>query len=232
LTAAPVTPGLAGWIHLVVFGLLIPIGAWLTRRRLLHDELPPKKAFYAGVIVQQVLLLALSLVVARALGLDLFPAPGLEVREIAVGLGILAATVPGAAVGWRRQVRRGDRFALLVAPRDGVDHGLWAVISVLAGVGEEVAYRGVLFLVLTGLTGSPVAAALVASAAFGAAHLAQGVSGAALVALAAAGFHLLTWWSGALYLAIAVHVAWDLIAGIGHWAAARSVTGSPARTPS
>ncbi|MBK8314487.1 MAG: CPBP family intramembrane metalloprotease [Acidobacteria bacterium] len=47
---------------------------------------------------------------------------------------------------------------------------LWLVISTLAGIGEEITYRGVMWILLSRLTGSYWGAALIASAVFALSH--------------------------------------------------------------
>jgi membrane protease YdiL (CAAX protease family) len=145
---------------------------------------------------------------------------------------------------WRRQVARRDRRVQLIAPRDGTERALWTAISIAAGVGEEITYRGVLYFVVTALIGSPAVSVVVCSALFGISHLVHGGRGAAIALAFAVGFHLLVIGTGSLYPAMAVHALYDLIAGLSYGRLAAeagyplegepsvSLTDSSARIPS
>jgi membrane protease YdiL (CAAX protease family) len=98
-------------------------------------------------------------------------------------------------------------------PRTGEEKRVFALLSVAAGFGEEIAYRGYAIPVLAPLVGVGGAAAL-SSVVFGALHGYQGWLGTARTA-AMGGF--LAWGflaSGSLWPAIAAHTAIDLVAGI------------------
>ena len=64
--------GVFGFWHLVIFGALIPWGAWKNRNRLATAELPRKKRYFAAVILQQLVLTTISVAVAWQLGIPLF----------------------------------------------------------------------------------------------------------------------------------------------------------------
>lgn len=92
------------------------------------------------------------------------------------GLGIFALShIIGHRGGWTGESDLLDRLR----PRTAIEQ-VWIVLvlSPTAGLCEEFLYRGVLLTRLEGLLGSTLAAGLVSSAAFGAAHLYQGRSGA------------------------------------------------------
>jgi membrane protease YdiL (CAAX protease family) len=99
-------------------------------------------------------------------------------------------------------------------PRNREERGAFALLSLAAGFGEEIAYRGFLIPVLAVLVGSGWMAALLSSVAFGALHAYQGWLGiirtACLGLLLAAGFIV----SGTLWPAILAHAILDLLAGL------------------
>lgn len=175
--------------------------------------------YFLSVVIQQAVFAAIALGVANALGIDLLPPYRPRWEHLLMGAGLLAVAVAALAPRWREQVRRRDRFVHLVAPRTLGERVLWAGVSVAAGVAEELAYRGVLFAILAPFVGVPGAVFLTALA-FAAGHLAQGWQAAPVVLVFAVGFHLLVLVSGTLVIAMAVHTAYDLIAGlaIGHLA--------------
>lgn len=99
-------------------------------------------------------------------------------------------------------------------PRTPREQGLFAVLSVAAGVGEELAYRGYAIPILAPLLGSSWGAAAVTSGVFGALHAYQGPLGVFRTTLLgfvlAAGFLL----SGSLWPGIVAHATIDLLGGL------------------
>jgi membrane protease YdiL (CAAX protease family) len=91
-------------------------------------------------------------------------------------------------------------------PRNRAEAFWTFLMSLNAGFSEELFFRLLLPLLLVQLTGSALAAFIIATLMFGAAHLYQGWKGIAMTAAlgaAMAAFYLLT---GSLWVAIAVHV--------------------------
>ena len=98
-------------------------------------------------------------------------------------------------------------------PRTREERGVFALLSVAAGLGEELAYRGYAIPVLGTLMGVPAAAALT-SLVFGILHGYQGLLGTVRTTLLGA---LLAWGflaSGSLLPAILAHALIDLVAGL------------------
>jgi uncharacterized protein len=98
-------------------------------------------------------------------------------------------------------------------PRTTEERGVFALLSVAAGVGEELAYRGYAIPVLASLMGLPGAAVLT-SVVFGILHGYQGVIGTVRTTLMGG---LLAWGllaSGSLLPAIVAHTLIDLVAGL------------------
>lgn len=228
--------GVAGLGHLFFFGALVPLAAWRNRHRLDAIEPPPKKRYFASVIAQQLVLTAISLAVARSLGMTLFGPYRPTLGAAFATAGLLAVAVIGLRPSWRRQAAAGDRRVQLIAPIDGPDHVLWTVISLLAGIGEEITYRGVMYWVVFQLTGSMAASAAIAAVVFGVSHVVQGWNAVAVVTVFALAFQGLVNATGSLYPAIVVHVLYDLTAGIsyGHyvraWARSNALMNSTSAT--
>jgi len=208
--------GAPGALHLITFGLLLPLLAWYSARRLDRVSLPPRKRYFASVLVQQGVFGAFSIWVATELGLGLFPLWRPSPFELLAGAAVLALMVALLYPSWVRAVEERSRRVYLASPRDGPERALWIGISVAAGTIEEISYRGVLFWIVTALTDSPVVAVVFCSLAFGLGHLMQGWAAAAVVTIFAAGFHWLVFATGSLYLAMAIHVCYDAIAGLSY----------------
>lgn len=104
------------------------------------------------------------------------------------------------------------RFLL---PVSGRERFWWVLISVSAGVCEEIIYRGFLLEFLRGrLEGGPqlglASALLLSSIAFGAAHLYQGFAGIVKSAIMGLLFGMLAILSGSLLVPIVLHALIDL----------------------
>ncbi len=99
-------------------------------------------------------------------------------------------------------------------PRSPSEKSAFAGLSLAAGLGEELAYRGYLLPVLAGLVESWLGGVVVSSLAFGLAHVYQGPLGAARATLLGALFAASFLLSGSLWPAVVAHAAVDLAAGL------------------
>lgn len=98
-------------------------------------------------------------------------------------------------------------------PRTRTERRVFALLSLVAGVGEELAYRGYVIPMLAPLVGTG-GAAVVSSAVFGVVHGYQGALGVVRTGLMGG---VLAWGflaSGSLWPAIAAHALIDLVAGL------------------
>ena len=94
----------------------------------------------------------------------------------------------------------------------GLSVALALMISVTAGVGEEVLYRGYAHMVLVKYTGSRLFTIIFLSAAFAVTHLYQGIPGVIVTALFAAAMHGLFYFRFTLIAAITAHILYDILA--------------------
>ncbi len=147
-----------------------------------------------------------------AIGVTLLP----PVPFIAWTLGLTAAGL-GIIVVFRQiaivlRLRESPLLRSLI-PRTADERGVFAILSVAAGAGEEIAYRGYAIPVLIPVVGSG-GALLLTSVVFGVLHVYQGTLGilrtAAMGAVLAGGFLL----SGSLLPAMIAHTTIDLMAGL------------------
>ena len=212
----PVEPGFAGWYHLAFFGLLIPWAAWRTRARFATQPLPPRRRHFVAVLIQLLFFLVISVSVAYAERIDLLALPRAGWLPLAAAAGLLAAGVVLMAPVWRRGVERRERKLHLFMPRTRQERGLWVAVAIAAGVSEEVTYRGVMFAVLAGITGSALAGAVVASLIFGISHIVQGWKSAAIITIIALLLHGLVALSGTILLAVVIHAVYDIVAGLAY----------------
>jgi membrane protease YdiL (CAAX protease family) len=228
---AVISPGLASLLFLLVLCVLVPIGA-VRQHRLLAREMVSisRLRIYASGVATHALLLLLSWLVVLEQRIDLLPSYRPTVLHALLGLAALAIGVLPFLKS------RGDRLARertqLIAPRSAREFGAFYLLSTTAGIAEELAYRGVLFVLLSAVTGSWWVAALLASAFFGIAHLFQGTRSAGLAALMGLRDHILVGLTGTLWIAIVVHVAHDIIAGTVIGVQARLSDGATRAVPS
>jgi membrane protease YdiL (CAAX protease family) len=117
---------------------------------------------------------------------------------------------------WRRAYQAAIRreFARIpgLVPNDAAERAAWIVLSLTAGVCEEVLFRGFLIRFLHGgAIALPVAGALAVSClCFGLGHVYQGLKGAVNTTIAEFGFGLLFLLSGNLIPCILLHALMDL----------------------
>jgi membrane protease YdiL (CAAX protease family) len=115
-------------------------------------------------------------------------------------------------LGYRSGFRETPLLRALL-PGSARERAWFGLLSVSAGIGEELAYRGYVIGTLT-LVMSPVAAAAVSSVVFGVLHVYQGPLGMMRTASLGA---LLAWGllgSGSLWPAVAAHALLDVILGV------------------
>lgn len=208
--------GRAGWGYLVVVGVAVPYAAYRSAHAVARRAPPPRLPFLISLVLQQAALAWLALWVAGREYILL--SWRVERPLVAAGGGavLLAAMVIAARPLWREAVRRRERRAYLTMPRTPMERAVWVAVSIAAGVGEEVAYRAVLFALLLRILGGPLPAALAGAACFGLAHLVQGWKSVAIVAGAALVLQWFVWVTGGLAAAIAVHAVYDVIAGLAY----------------
>ena len=119
-------------------------------------------------------------------------------------------TVRAARAAWRPVTSR--------------ERWLFALTALLAGVAEEAAYRGTGWQLLGWVLGDrPVIAMGLLVTAFALAHAAQGWRAMVAVGVMAIVMHLLVWRTETLVVAMAVHVAYDLVSGL--WLGVPGVVG-------
>lgn len=138
---------------------------------------------------------------------------------LAIGAFFLIAIAQGlACVGnATRRKRIAPAFARLrfLLPASRLERRWWILLSVSAGIGEEVLYRGFLLHFMleestSGLQPGLLTAVVLSALAFGLAHLYQGWRG--MLASTAMGlvFAVLAIGTGSLFLPMALHVVIDL----------------------
>ena len=211
-------------------GVLIPAGVVRNYRRLIGQKLPlpNRMSHFRTTAIMLVLFTMLSVLVADAEWIELFT---FDVSRLPVGLGagglLYVATVAFMRPRWRRAVERRSRVVYLFMPDTRAERGWWIGVSVLAGIGEEITWRGVQTALLAYLTDSYVAGSILSALSFGLAHYIQGWRSAGLITVLALCTQAVVWLSGTLYIAMAVHVAYDITAGLTYGRLGRELGYTP-----
>ena len=99
-----------------------------------------------------------------------------------------------------------------IAPQTQTENLLYDMVSVTAGVCEEILYRGLLLATLSSIVGIWPAVVLT-SLIFGLGHAYQGISGVVKTGSVGLVLALFTVFSGSLYIAIVLHTVLDLSSG-------------------
>jgi membrane protease YdiL (CAAX protease family) len=206
----------AGYIHLFVFGILIPISAIRSKKLIESHPLPPRRKYFISVLLQTAFFALFSIVVARLNWIEVLPRRMPPARAILAGCAFLAIAVPYGWTRWRKAVKDRKRIVALFMPTNASENAFWIGTAAIAGFGEELTWRGVQTVLLTRLTGSFIAAAAICIVMFAISHALQGWKSVAVIAIFAAAFHVLVWLTGSLYVAMAVHFLYDLIAGFAY----------------
>jgi len=211
--------GFFGALYLAFLLELLP-GLALAQLPLVDDEEPlPRIPVYLSSAAVILLIGGFGLVVGwGAFGLE---AMGLHSMDWAslwlwvLGLTAAAMSLLGSFLLLRRGIGVSESSLLReLLPKTRAEKGVFILLSVAAGVGEEIAYRGFLIPALTGVLGWSWGGAILSSVLFGLLHGYQGWLG--IFRTAALGFVLASSFiiTGVLWPAIIAHAILDMIAGI------------------
>jgi membrane protease YdiL (CAAX protease family) len=211
--------GILGYYHLAVFGVLLPLLTVKSARKYLARDYPPRRKGFIAIILQLLLFAAISILVAHAEYIDLWAKPKDWLKALLISAIALIAMIVFIAPLWRRYVEKRERVVYYFMPRTPEEKVLWAGVSLFAGFGEEIIYRGVLFSLLWILLDSPLAAALIVAVVFTFNHYVQGWLSMLVIFALALSFQAMFYLTGSLFPGMIVHFLYDLTAGMmyGYW---------------
>ena len=177
--------------------------------------LPPREKIWLGTLFNLVVMLVFAWIVGRSFHYPFFELPRFGVREWLATLAALAACLVLRKItrAMRTEEERRSLIVYKIAPRTPREWTLWAITILVAGIGEEIAYRGVTMSILWHSLGNPWIAALICAIAFALAHATQGRKSVAVVFAIALVMQGLVAFTGTLVFAMLVHIVYDLIAG-------------------
>jgi CAAX protease family protein len=123
-------------------------------------------------------------------------------------LGILAAALQTIHLGSPRKA------ALALAPATLPEAAAWILLSITAGICEELIFRGYLQQQFTAISNRASVGILVSAILFGVVHGYEGISGVVLVTVYGAMFSVLAFKQGALRTCMMAHAFHDAVTGI------------------
>jgi membrane protease YdiL (CAAX protease family) len=220
--------GLAGWAFLVFAGIALPFaaGAFALGERRRRDAAaeaygPSRVQLYAQALITHAVLLGTAVAAARLESVTLFPSASIAGRDVVAAIGTLVAVLAIGELSWRSRspAERERLWVRRIVPRTRAERRMWLLVSAGAAVAEEVAYRGVFVAFAAAVTGSLSVAVIASAIAFAAVHAPQGLAGVGYVLVIALLHQALVLATGTLLLAIVVHFAYDVLAGL--WLAPR-----------
>lgn len=220
------------WLDHVLFIALVAVFPWIDRRRIHRtrdairagrSELRP--AFFRTVIWQEWAMVAVLLAMWFGLGRTFAGLTTVPTSALWIWIGLALAVVVCVTllIEWRRVAtnpERRDKARKELEPTDYLiartpqERRLWTLVSITAGICEEVFYRGYVFAYLIALTGWPLWAVVgLSSVAFGLAHAYQGPQGVVRTGTVGLILGAIYGMTGSLLLPVLLHAAIDLISG-------------------
>jgi len=202
-----------GAIFLALTSLFLPLAALRSARRVRRAPQPPSRATHlTSFAVSQAILLFPALLAARYEGIRLFPPLRLGPENAGIVLAFLVTTLGTLPLRWRWKPREERARVLWMLPRSTRDLAWWLGVALIAGVVEEIAYRGAMFVLWRRALGIAPAFAICAGA-FALAHAAQGWRAMVVILGIALVSHGIVLATGDLYTAMIAHATYDLLAG-------------------
>ena len=204
--------------------VLLPRASWRSARVLRGEPahpgadprpLPSRERILLSTCVSLLVLGVFAWVTALSRDWDLFWFEDLGARDLLAGGVVLAVMLLLRAllVASRDDAERRTLRAHAWMPRTPREGLLFVLTCLLAGVCEELAYRGMLFILLEPYLGT-LPTVLVCSTAFALGHLTQERKSVVVIFVIALLLHALVEFTGrTLVVAMIVHAVYDLFAG-------------------
>lgn len=212
-----------GWAFIVFVTAVVPWAVLRNRESALAMAgIPLALRFYA-MLLPQIVLGGVAVLTGLVEGIELFPREAPSAMAWIAGLVFLVVALILVWPHWHRSVEEHKPTWRLFAPTTRRERRMWVALSLSAGIGEELVWRGVLPALIATVTGSFAFGVFVSVISFALAHAIQGPRSVLAIAAIAAAFHALVFISGSLYVAMVVHFVYDVIAGFTYARFARQL---------
>jgi membrane protease YdiL (CAAX protease family) len=209
-------------LFVLIFLVLVPLAA-LRTARLIRDGagFPSRAAYYAQAIVLQACFAGFGAYVASQSHPVLLREWRTSREGAMAGIVLLAVLAATLRPRWRRASPEARSALYQLVPHRRAELLPYVLLALVASVSEELVYRGVLVNVLADPLGGYWPASIVSAVAFAAAHTLQGRQSVFIIGALALALHLVVHLAGTLSVAIGVHFAYDVLAGIFYARAGR-----------
>ncbi len=173
-----------------------------------------RRQLYLRTILGISLITMMAIIVAIQSYIILFAPWHPSLIEVSLGILLLvvAFVLRDLLAPWMRKVSPTSNQ--LRMPQTGRQLALWGCVSIVAGVGEEIIYRGVLFDCLWWAIHSAALAAVITAVVFAIMHFSQGLRSGLFIFILALCIQVLVWIAGSLYMAMIVHAVFDFAVGL------------------
>lgn len=211
-------PGLHPGARLWTVLLLVPFPALMVRQAQQLRQMPalPRRAAYLSSILALWLLCGATLLIAVLSGFDARDLGVVPASPAVIATATLATT--GAAVAvlflFRLAGTRETPVLRELLPVTAPERALFVLLSLTAGICEELVFRGFLLRSLTLATGLTPLAVLLSAGAFGVVHAYQQPAGAVRAALMGVLLSLPVLFDASLISSMAAHALVDLLSGL------------------
>jgi len=204
---------------LLVLGLYA-YGATIRAARAQAGLGPSRPTMYLRTIFFELLFLGIVVAGVKLRGGSLQSVLGQRwksVGQVAVDLGLgigllILSTLLAPILGGHQNAGAANQSVQFLLPETSLEMALWMLLSITAGICEEAIYRGYLQRQLGALTRNAWVGIVISAAAFGGAHLYQGVRRAAVIAVSGVLFGWFAEWRKTVRPGMFAHALQDGIA--------------------
>lgn len=163
-----------------------------------------------------VVLAAMALGVAWRDHIELFPPIQVTGKIVALSIVILLGTIAlaEALLQARSPEGRTELWVRQIIPQNNAERFVWLISSTVAGVTEEIIFRGVLFAVLVAVTSSVGLSALISALVFAIGHARQGWKSMVFIFGIALLFQWLVIYAASLVPAMIIHAIYNIVRGL------------------
>jgi membrane protease YdiL (CAAX protease family) len=204
-----------GYVLLAFAGVFLPIIIVRSSRRLGTGPLPISRSrFYRQTIIFQLLLAALSAWTAWTHGILSMPLPQRPLISWSAAALMYVITVLTLKLRWASRSAASKQRLYDILPHNAGELVPYGFVCIVAGIAEELVYRGVMTELLQRLIGIAIVTIVIVSISFAAAHAMQGLRSVASIFVIALACHALVWLAQSLVPVMVVHFAYDLTAGM------------------
>ena len=181
---------------------------------------PSRPTMYLRTIFFELLFLGIVIAGVKLRGASLqsvlgqrWQSAGQVFVDLGIGIALLFSSMfVGAILGGHQGPEAGQQSIRFLLPQTSLEMGIWMLLSMTAGICEEAIYRGYLQRQLGALTRNVWVGITLSAAAFGGAHLYQGVRRAVVIAVAGVLFGCFAQWRKTVRPGMFAHALQDGIA--------------------